>query len=215
MDENRLVGEVLASRYLVEERLGKGATGVVYRARHVKVGRGFAVKVLNIEHADDASLVRRFEREAELGGMVRHPNVISVVDVGETPDGARYMVRELATGVELTTLIAREAPMPAARVIALAATDPGGPVPRPRARRDPSRPQAWTNILVDRDDTGAEVPRIVDFGIAIAARRGDHAGRTGAADDRRGSCSARRTTWRRSRRPASRWITASICSRSA
>ena len=84
-ESDKLIGQVLANRYQIESRLGEGAMGAVYRARHVKVGRAFAVKVLHPHLLVDAKVVQRFEREAELAGRLRHPNVIGVVDVGETP----------------------------------------------------------------------------------------------------------------------------------
>src|ERR1700709_625723 len=84
-----LIGVVLASRYHIHARPGNRAPGAVYRASHVKFGRQFAVKVL-VDPDADPKVARRFEREAELGGKVRHPNVISVVDVGETGDGTRF-----------------------------------------------------------------------------------------------------------------------------
>lgn len=89
---DKLIGEVLANRYQIESRLGEGAMGSVYRAHHIKVGRPFAVKVLHPRLLEDEKTLQRFEREAELAGRLHHPNVIGVVDVGETTDGLRYMV---------------------------------------------------------------------------------------------------------------------------
>src|SRR4029078_2193996 len=95
---DHIIGEVLATRYRIEERLGEGAMGAVYRAKHVKVGRPFAVKVLHPRLLEDQKQLQRFEREAELAGRLRHPNVIGVVDVGDTGDGMRYMVMDFAEG---------------------------------------------------------------------------------------------------------------------
>ena len=80
--DDALLGEVLANRYLIESKLGEGAMGAVYKAKHVKVGRPFAVKVLHPRLLEDRKVLQRFEREAELAGRLRHPNVIGVVDVG-------------------------------------------------------------------------------------------------------------------------------------
>ncbi len=162
-----LVGEVLASRYRIEERLGHGSTGVVYRARHVKVGRPFAVKLLHAEHVGDEGLRRRFEREAELGGRLRHPNAVGVVDVGELAHGSRVMVMELAQGGDLATLIHREAPLAASRTIGLVRQILDG-LHHAHDRGVLHRDLKPENILVERNEDGIEVPRIVDFGIAIA-----------------------------------------------
>jgi serine/threonine protein kinase len=161
---DRLIGEVLASRYQILHRLGEGAMGAVYKARHVKVGRFFAVKVLHARVIEDAKVLKRFEREAELAGRLRHANVVGVVDVGEI-DGMRYMVMDFAEGPDLAELL-EEAPMPPLRIIHLVrqlleglyhAHEQG------LIHRD-FKPE---NVIVERDAHDAELPRIVDFGIAI------------------------------------------------
>ena len=169
--DDKLIGSVLASRYQIEQRIGEGAMGTVYKARHVKVGRAFAVKVLHARLLADLKVAERFEREAELAGRLRHPNVIGVVDVGETDDGLRYMVMDFAAGPDLATLLG-EAPMPAPRVSNLTrqlleglfhAHEQG------LIHRD-FKPE---NVIVERDSHNEEVPRIVDFGIAIVRDGGD------------------------------------------
>src|SRR4051812_11633629 len=168
---DKLIGQVLANRYQIEARLGEGAMGAVYRAKHVKVGRPFAVKVLHSRLLIDNKVLQRFEREAELAGRLRHPNVIGVVDVGETPDGLRYMVMDFAEGHDLAALLS-EAPMPPQRIIHLVRQLLEGLYHAHEAgliHRD-FKPE---NVIVERDQHGAEVPRIVDFGIAILRDGGD------------------------------------------
>nr|HEX4316950.1 serine/threonine-protein kinase [Kofleriaceae bacterium] len=157
---------MLAERYLVEEQLGRGATGTVYRARHVKVGRPFAVKVLHAALAGDPTTLRRFEREAELAGRLRHANVIPVVDVGDLPDGGRFMVMELAHGVGLGELIASEAPLAPARALALIDQLLAG-LEHAHERGVLHRDLKPDNVIVENRE-GVELARIVDFGIAIA-----------------------------------------------
>ncbi len=158
-------GAVLASRYVIETLLGDGAMGAVYRARHIKVGRKFAVKVLHRALTANAKMLRRFEREAELAGRLSHPNLIGVVDVGATDSGLHYLVMEFAPGETLARLI-DQAPMDEMRVIELArqlcdglqaAHDAG------LVHRD-FKPE---NVIVEMDQSGREIPRIVDFGVAI------------------------------------------------
>src|SRR4051812_44377774 len=160
---DKLVGQTLANRYLIESRLGEGAMGAVYRAKHVKVGRAFAVKVLHPRLLEDRKVLQRFEREAELAGRLRHPNVIGVVDVGETGDGLRYMVMDFAEGPDLASLLS-EAPFPPQRVMTLTRQMLEGLYHAHEAgliHRD-FKPE---NVIVERDSHNAEVPRIVDFGI--------------------------------------------------
>jgi serine/threonine-protein kinase len=168
---DKLIGETLANRYQIEIKLGEGAMGTVYRAKHVKVGRAFAVKVLHPRLLEDHKVAQRFEREAELAGRLRHPNVIGVVDVGETTTGLRYMVMDFAEGDDLASML-DQAPMPAERIIHLTrqlleglyhAHEQG------LIHRD-FKPE---NVIIETDMHGAEVPRIVDFGIAILREGGD------------------------------------------
>ncbi|MBA3540852.1 MAG: protein kinase [Deltaproteobacteria bacterium] len=166
-----LIGETLANRYQIEVRLGEGAMGSVYRAKHVKVGRPFAVKILHPELLTDKKVAQRFEREAELAGRLRHPNVIGVVDVGETVDGLRYMVMDFAEGMDLAGLLS-EAPMQPARIVNLTRQLLEGLFHAHEAgliHRD-FKPE---NVIIERDAHGHEVPRIVDFGIAILREGGD------------------------------------------
>jgi len=163
--KDKIIGEVLANRYRIETRLGEGAMGAVYKAKHVKVGRAFAVKVLHSKLLEDTKVAQRFEREAELAGRLRHPNVVGVVDVGETSDGLRYMVMDFAHGPDLASMLT-EAPMTGARVINMTRQMLEGLYHAHEAgliHRD-FKPE---NVIVEKDAHGTEVPRIVDFGIAI------------------------------------------------
>ncbi|HEX2688099.1 MAG TPA: protein kinase [Kofleriaceae bacterium] len=170
LPSDRLIGQVLANRYQILHRLGEGAMGVVYKARHVKVGRSFAVKVLHARLLQDPKIVLRFDREAELAGRLRHANVVGVVDVGEI-DGMRYMVMDFAEGPDLARLLA-EAPMPAERIIRLVRQMLEGLYhahEQGLIHRD-FKPE---NVIVERDSHDAEMPRIVDFGIAILRDGGE------------------------------------------
>ena len=160
-----LVGQVIASRYRIEEVLGSGAMGVVYRAQHVKLARQFAIKMLHPSLLTNAKLRRRFEREAELAATLRHPNVVGVVDVGETSHGLLYIVMEYADGQPLSAMIG-ESPLPARRVIEFARHLCDGLQHAHEAgliHRD-FKPD---NVIVETDRSGVERLRIVDFGIAL------------------------------------------------
>ncbi|MGE0397279.1 MAG: serine/threonine-protein kinase [Kofleriaceae bacterium] len=159
-----LIGRVLGSRYRIEALLGKGAMGAVYRARHVKVGRAFAVKVLHERLLVDPKLRKRFEREAELAGKLHHINVIGVVDVGETEDGIHFMVMEFAEGQTLGSLV--DGPMDPKRAINIAQQLCDG-LQHAHEHGLIHRDFKPENVIVEKDRFGHERPRIVDFGIAI------------------------------------------------
>jgi protein kinase-like protein len=165
-DHDDLIGEVLASRYCLEEVLGVGAMGVVYRARHVEVGRSFAIKILHARFSADDRTRRRFAREATLAGTLHHANVVNVVDVGELADRRRYLVMEYADGPTLLDLINETAPMASARVLSIVGQLCAG-LQHAHELGLIHRDFKPDNVIVECDRHGSETPRIVDFGIAI------------------------------------------------
>jgi len=100
-----LIGTVLQRRYRVEERIGEGGMGVVYRAVQVPFERDAAIKVLAAAHSDNESLVRRFAAEALIISRLRHPNTLKPYDFGKTPDGRLYIVTEYLDGDTLGDLL--------------------------------------------------------------------------------------------------------------
>ena len=103
-------------QYQLEEKIGEGGMGVVYRARHALMRRETAVKLLLPDRADPAS-IQRFEREVCLTCQLTHPNTIQVYDYGRTPEGIFYYAMELLHGLNLHQLIARYGAQSESRVI--------------------------------------------------------------------------------------------------
>ena len=103
-------------QYTLEEKIGEGGMGVVYRASHALLRRDTAVKLLLPDRADPAA-IQRFEREVRLTCRLTHPNTIQVYDYGHTPDGIFYYVMEYLRGLNLHDFVARFGPTPEARVI--------------------------------------------------------------------------------------------------
>src|SRR5215472_11635888 len=104
---------VLLDRYQLEEPLGGGATGEVYRAYDTRLLRPVAVKLLRAELGTARSVRRRFEGEARAAARLAHPNVVTVYDSGEE-EGRAFIVMERLTGRTLADEIA-EGPFVAAR----------------------------------------------------------------------------------------------------
>ncbi|MFZ5896900.1 MAG: serine/threonine-protein kinase [Myxococcota bacterium] len=99
---DELLGVTLNGTYAVERVLGEGGMGRVYLARHTRVAKKrVAVKVLREEFARNEEVLQRFQREAEAGASVSHPNVMTVFDVDRTPNGAAYLVCEYLEGIDL------------------------------------------------------------------------------------------------------------------
>jgi hypothetical protein len=103
-------------QYTLEEKVGQGGMGVVYRAKHALLRRDTAVKLLLPGRAD-ATAVARFEREVCLTCQLTHPNTIQVYDYGHTPEGIFYYAMEFLRGVNLHDLVVRYGPQPEGRVI--------------------------------------------------------------------------------------------------
>ena len=157
---NELVGQVILDRYHIEEELGHGAMGVVYRGRHVKLARDVAIKVMHDHLVGEHTLVERFRREAQVAGRLHHPNVVAVIDVGELSDKRQVMVMELARGETLADLMER--PMPRSLLVRLASQLLQG-LDHAHAAGLVHRDLKPENVIVEAGD----VPRIVDFGIAV------------------------------------------------
>ncbi|HKF45231.1 MAG TPA: serine/threonine-protein kinase, partial [Thermoanaerobaculia bacterium] len=93
--------------YEVLSQLGAGGMGEVWRAKDPRLGRDVAVKVLPASYSADPDRLRRFEQEARAAGILNHPNVTTVYDVGTNEsDGAPYVVQELLEGETLRSVLA-------------------------------------------------------------------------------------------------------------
>jgi hypothetical protein len=103
-------------QYTLEEKIGEGGMGVVYRARHALLRRDTAVKLLLPDRADKLA-VARFEQEVRLTCQLTHPNTIQVYDYGHSPDGIFYYAMEFLRGLNLHDLVSAYGPQPEGRVI--------------------------------------------------------------------------------------------------
>jgi serine/threonine protein kinase len=162
-----LVGSVIADRYLVTELLGRGGMGEVYRARHVRLPREVAIKVLKAELAADAAAVARFNQEAKSAAQISSERVAAVHDFGETSEGLVYLAMDYVPGVALRRILEEESPLSPARVATVVGQVADGLEAAHRlgiVHRD-IKPD---NIMVVRDGEEWRC-KVVDFGIAKAA----------------------------------------------
>ena len=103
-------------QYQLEEKLGEGGMGVVYRGHHKLLRRPTAIKLLHPDKTTDEAIAR-FEREVQLTCQLNHPNTVAIYDFGRTPEGIFFYAMEYLEGIDLDTLVARHGRQAEGRVI--------------------------------------------------------------------------------------------------
>ena len=155
--------------YALEERLGAGGMGEVWRAHHQFLIRAAAVKLIRPEvlasgKVDPDVLLRRFEREARATAALRSPHTVQLYDFGQADDGSLFYVMEMLTGIDLENLVGRHGPVPAERAIhilrqvchSLADAHQNGLI---------HRDVKPANIFVSRAGTDIDFVKVLDFGL--------------------------------------------------
>lgn len=161
-------GDIIAGKYLVQEELGRGSYGVVFRARQLGVERDVALKTLLPQAFLQSEIVERFQREAALVSRLQHPNIVTLYDFGES-EGVLYMAMEFIRGRPLSQVIKEEAPVAPERaghlvkqiLTALAVAHREGIVHRDL------KPE---NIILSLFDGDPDFVKVLDFGIAKLTR---------------------------------------------
>jgi serine/threonine protein kinase len=167
-----LVGRTIASKYFVNQRLGSGGMGQVYKATDVILDRPVALKMLNRSLLADASMVQRFHREARASSRLNHANCITILDFGQTEDESLFIAMEFLAGRALSKVIAEEAPLAQARAVrivaqilaALAEAHGNGVI---------HRDLKPSNVMLETRREEPDFVKVLDFGIAKLSGAGD------------------------------------------
>ncbi|MFO0724402.1 MAG: protein kinase [Myxococcota bacterium] len=167
MTQDPFEGQVFAGKYQIEQFVGQGAMGRVYRAMHTRMPKKFAVKIMFGDLALDPVMLARFNTEAKAACLLDHPNVVSVVDRGDTVGGQVYMVMDFVEGRSLASLL-EPGPMQELRARALLAQICLG-LEHAHEKGLVHRDLKADNVVVVQAADGAEIPKIIDFGIALLA----------------------------------------------
>ena len=101
-------GARISGRYEIEEMLGTGGMGKVFRVRHLGLDKRFALKLMHLDVSADEDTRAQFYREARVASSLAHPNIVSVVDFGEDERLGAFMVMELLDGIKLSTHLTKE-----------------------------------------------------------------------------------------------------------
>ena len=168
-DLDPLIGHTIDGKYELVSKLGEGGMSVVYRARRAHIGDDVAVKILLRKFVEDEAALARFRREARAAAMLRHQNVITIHDFGETGDdkAPAYIVMEFVRGTPMRELLKNEGHFSVERGLRLMRGICAG-VGAAHRQGVVHRDLKPENILIvaPDDDFEFESVRVVDFGLA-------------------------------------------------
>lgn len=165
--DHLMPGRVIAGKYRLEQEIGRGSMGTVYRAVHVTLGQRVAIKLISHEHSQSPEARTRFSVEAKAAAKLRSRHVVQVIDDGETPEGNPYIVLEYLEGETLEQRLQREHDVPLTDAVRIV-THVGRALARAHAQGIVHRDLKPANVFLvkSEDDEVGWVAKVLDFGIA-------------------------------------------------
>ena len=177
-------------QYVLEEKIGGGGMGEVWRARHRLLIRPAAIKLIQPQMSGDPDLLlRRFEREARATAALKSPHTVQLYDFGATDDGRLYYVMELLDGLDLDTLVRQYGPQPPERVVHIL-RQVCSSLQDAHANGLVHRDIKPANVVVSRAGTTFDFAKVLDFGLVkleTAGQRGSGAAGQSEKGSDRGS----------------------------
>ncbi len=164
-----LIGRTIGS-YVVQQIVGVGGMGRVYRAEQTTLGRTVAIKVIHPHLLGDEQTVARFYTEARAASRLNHPNSVGIIDFGRTDDGILYLAMEFLQGKDLAMVMQEEGPLPFPRVcdILIGTLDALGEAHALDIVHRDLKPE---NIILREMRSGEDLVKVVDFGLATIVGR--------------------------------------------
>lgn len=159
------IGMVIDRRYQLHAKLGEGGMGSVFRARRMFIEDFVAIKFIRPDFLTNAEIRQRFYQEAQVAARIKHPNVVSVYDFGETADGMVYFVMEFLDGLSLGQRLSRHGALSLDQVLELG-TQICAALSCMLTNNVIHRDLKPDNIMLVQDEHGNEMVKVVDFGVA-------------------------------------------------
>lgn len=158
-------GQVVAGKYRLQRLLGAGGMGVVFAAHHLQLQKTVAIKLLRREMLTEPAAVGRFLREARAAVQIENEHVARVLDVGELPQGAPYMVMEFLEGGDLARWLKERGPLPVEQAVDFVLQAAVG-VAEAHVLGIVHRDLKPANLFCVRRSDGQWIIKILDFGIS-------------------------------------------------
>ena len=158
-------GEILDGKYRIQRLIGEGGMGAVFEAEATRLHRRVAIKVLRPELNQGEEIAARFQLEAQAAGRIGSRHIVDVLDLGQLPSGAPYMVMEFLNGESLSARIARAGPMSPAQLLEVALQLLEG-VAAAHAAGIIHRDLKPDNVFLTKQSDGSIFVKILDFGIS-------------------------------------------------
>jgi tRNA A-37 threonylcarbamoyl transferase component Bud32 len=158
-------------QYRLQEKLGSGGMGEVYRAEHALLKRSCALKLIRADNDADRDAIARFEQEVQATAQLSHPNTVDIYDYGRTDEGVFYYVMELLPGLSLADLVELHGPLPPERTVHLLAQVCGA-LGEAHGLGLIHRDIKPANIFVSRRGGVDDVAKLLDFGLVARTKTG-------------------------------------------
>lgn len=163
--QDPLVGTTLSGKYEIQEVIGHGGMGVVYKARHALMERIVAIKMLQAQLISDSMSVKRFQQESKAASRISHPNVITIYDFGISPNGQPFIVMDYLQGTSLASIIKEEGQVGVERSIRIISQTCDA-LDHAHKQGVIHRDLKPTNIVLINYDEEKDFVKVVDFGVA-------------------------------------------------